>query len=54
MTHYFRVGKYIPSWKGRLCKPIAWGKLHTVLIEFENGERTVTSRWSIRVLPKKP
>lgn len=36
------------GYKGRICKIIARGKMNSVLIEFENGERTVTSKWALR------
>lgn len=30
--------------KGRFCRVLASGKMNTVALEFENGERTITSR----------
>ncbi len=52
---------YIYRWKnntkrtelyGRKCKVITRGKMNTILVEFENGERVTTSRYA--VLPIKP
>jgi hypothetical protein len=48
VTHTYRWGKYRPEWKGRSCRVLARGKLNSVLIQFENGERAVTSRYAIR------
>lgn len=39
--------------KGRSCTVIAAGKMNSVLIEFENGQREVVSRRAVRkVIPK--
>lgn len=34
--------------KGRSCRIIARGRMNSVLVEFENGERVVTSRRALR------
>lgn len=36
------------EYKGRICKVIARGRMNSVLIEFENGERTVTSNYALK------
>ncbi|MCI0562135.1 MAG: hypothetical protein MN733_26915, partial [Nitrososphaera sp.] len=32
------------TYKGRHCRILAFGRMRSVLIEFENGERTITSQ----------
>jgi len=39
--------------KGRVCRIIATGKMGSVLIEFENGQREISSRRAIRKLYDK-
>jgi hypothetical protein len=34
--------------KGRLCKIIATGKMGSALVEFENGQREITSKRALR------
>lgn len=55
------VYKYLYTWgnnakratlKGRSCRSLVFGKKNSVLIEFENGQREVVSRYSIRA--RKP
>ncbi len=41
------------TYKGRICKVLAKGKMNSICIEFENGERTITSRYAIRNMNKK-
>mgnify|MGYP003440862937 CR=1 FL=1 len=48
MTHVYRWKKWRPEWFGRRCRVVARGKLNSVLIEFADGERTITSRYAIR------
>lgn len=48
MTHVYRWGKYIPAWKGRRCRVLARGKMNSIQVEFENGERAITSRYAVR------
>lgn len=52
MTHIYRWRKWRPEWFGRACRVIARGRLNSLLIEFQNGERTVTSRYAIRRIKK--
>lgn len=51
--------QYIYSWqnnpkretfKGRKCRILASGKMGTCMLEFENGEKTITSRRALRKL----
>lgn len=47
--YVFRWGKYLPHWKGRLCRVLARGKLNSALVRFEdNGERAIVSRNALR------
>jgi len=41
------------AWHGRRCRILASGKMNTVSIEFENGERTTTSRRALRKQEKQ-
>lgn len=34
--------------KGRTCRVIARGRMNSVLVEFENGQREITSRYAVR------
>lgn len=36
--------------KGRICNVISRGKMNSVLIEFDNGQKEIVSRYSIRKL----
>jgi len=47
-THFWRIKTRLPQRKGQRCRVLARGKLNTCLIEFSDGRRVVTSRWSIR------
>lgn len=48
MTHYWRIKTKRPDRYGHLCVVEARGRMNSVLVRFEDGERIVTSRWSIR------
>lgn len=43
-----------PSWwrpvdrKGKPCRVVARGKMNSILVEFEDGFRVVTSRYAVR------
>ena len=51
MTHFWRWRKWLPERYGQHCGVIARGALGSVLVEFADGWRVVTSRWAIRLLP---
>jgi hypothetical protein len=38
----------LPERKGQPCKVIARGKMKSILVEFEDGFRVVTSRYAVR------
>jgi hypothetical protein len=48
MTHYWRIKKWLPERYMQPCRVLAYGKLNSCLVEFADGWRTVTSRWSVR------
>ena len=50
MTHYWRIRKWLPERFGAPCRVLAAGRLGNILIEFEDGERVVCSRYSVRRL----
>lgn len=51
LTHYWRIRTRLPERFGQHCRIIASGKRNSYLIEFEDGYRVVTSRWSVRKMP---
>lgn len=51
MTHYWRVRTNLPERYGQPCRLLITGRLNSVLVEFEDGVRVVTSRYFIRRLP---
>ena len=42
--------KRLPGHKGQRCQILARGKKNSVLVEFEDGFRVVTSRFAVRKL----
>jgi len=38
----------LPDRKGQACRVLARGKMNSVLVEFEDGYKVVTSRYAIR------
>lgn len=40
----------LPERKGQRCRVIARGRLNSVLVEFEDGLRVVTSRYAVRAV----
>jgi hypothetical protein len=47
-THFWRIKTRLPERKGQPCRVLARGKLNSCLVEFADGKRVVTSRWSVR------
>lgn len=47
-THVWRVKTRLPERKGQLCRVAARGRLNSCLVEFPDGFRVITSRWSVR------
>jgi hypothetical protein len=50
-THIWFWKCRLPGRKGQPCNVIARGKMNSILVEFEDGFRVVTSRYAVR---KKP
>lgn len=46
--HFYRWKKYKSPFAGKRCRVLARGKLNSVLVEFEGGEKAVVSRYAIR------
>jgi len=40
--------KRLPERKGQRCRVNIRGARNTVEVEFENGEKVITSRWAVR------
>jgi hypothetical protein len=40
--------KRLPERKGQKCRILARGKLNSILVEFDDGHRVVTSRYAVR------
>jgi len=40
--------KHLPERKGQRCKVLARGKMNSILVEFEDGFRVITSRYAVR------
>ena len=41
----------LPDRKGQRCRVLVRGGMNSVLVEFTNGQKVVTSRYAIRKLP---
>lgn len=48
MTHVWYWKSRLGTRKGQRCRIVARGALNSVLIEFEDGFRVVTSRYAVR------
>jgi hypothetical protein len=38
----------LPERKGQRCRVVARGRMNSIMVEFEDGYRVVTSRWAVR------
>lgn len=55
MTHFWRIKKWLPERFNQKCKLIVpWSKNGNVLVEFEDGQRYVTSKWFVRQIKCPP
>ena len=52
-THLWYWRTRLPERKWHQCRVLARGKMNSALVEFEDGERVVTSRFAVRRLPKR-
>ena len=47
-THIWFWKSRLPERKGQPCRVIARGKMNSILVEFEDGMKVVTSRYAVR------
>lgn len=47
-THYWRVRKYLPERFGQSCRVLAYGRLNSCMVEFQDGGKYVTVRYFVR------
>jgi hypothetical protein len=50
VTHRWRIRKWLPDRHGSPCRVIARGRNGNILVEFEDGFKAVTPRFSVRRL----
>ena len=48
MTHYWYWKSRLPDRKDQACKILARGKMNSILVEFEDGFKVITSRYAVR------
>lgn len=48
MTHIWFWRSRLPERKGQLCRILVRGKMNSILVEFEDGYKVVTSRYAVR------
>jgi len=53
MTHVWFWKSRLPERKGAPCRILARGKMNSILVEFEDGYKTVTSRFAVRLLTQR-
>lgn len=51
MTHVWWWRSVLGERKGQPCRVLARGKLNSILVEFEDGFRVITSRYAVRRAP---
>ena len=44
--------RWLPERKGQRCRVLARGAMGSILVEFEDGFRAVTSTWAVRRVRK--
>jgi len=50
MTHTWFWKSRLPERKGQPCNVLARGKMNSILVEFEDGYKVVTSRFAVRLI----
>lgn len=48
MTHTWHWRSRLPERKGQPCRILARGALNSIMVEFADGWRVVTSRYAVR------
>jgi hypothetical protein len=51
LDHVWFWRSRLPARKGEPCRVVVRGALNSVLVEFGDGTRVVTSRWAVRRFP---
>jgi len=46
--YYWRLRKTLPERNGQPCRVLAYGRLNSILIEFEDGTKHVVNRYAVR------
>jgi hypothetical protein len=49
MTHVWWWRSALGERKGEPCRVLARGKMNSILVEFEDGFRVITSRYAVRL-----
>lgn len=52
MTHTWRWKSILGDRFGQPCRVVCRGRLNSILVEFADGFRVVTSRYAVRKLPE--
>jgi len=48
MTHVWFWRSRLPERKGQECRVLVRGRMNSILVEFADGYRVVTSRYAVR------
>lgn len=54
MTHIWFWKTRLPDRKGQSCKVLARGALNSIMVEFADGFRVITSRYAVRLKASSP
>lgn len=49
MTHIWFWRSRLPERKGQPCRVLVRGRMNSILVEFEDGYKVVTSRFAVRL-----
>ena len=52
-THVWFWRKWLPDRKGQRCRVVGRGAMGSIMVEFEDGKKVVTSRWAVRNLDER-
>jgi hypothetical protein len=53
MTHVWFWKTRLPERKGQPCRVLVRGKMNSILVEFEDGYKVITSRYAVRKAEEK-
>lgn len=51
MTHIWFWRQRLPERKGSPCRILTTGRMNSILVEFEDGWKVITSRYAVRRMP---